>query len=558
MSLACFSFFIPSFRSRHLVSCGCSFFRRRKFCSLSEENQTQNEIAKKDHFVASSQRIQLHSVLERIQSDPQVHSKVKRVVQDFLHNIDTHQFFIKSLPKADPRDVFVNGELDLRNLDAFGFDYDYTLASYSDDLLSFLFKSVIEYMVKIQRYPRELLEAKYDHEFSIRGIHYDIAKGTFLKLDNLGFIQKETIFRGKTKLSKQERWDLYPSCAVFEKDLDDLRQLGDIFCRTEACLISAVVQLFDDKKICFDPEHIYEDINSALGFIHRSGILHSEIISNPPKYIQKKVKIRELLKVLKGAGKKVFLLTNSPFHFVNEGMNFLFQNNDPNHEEHWTKYFDIVISSANKPQFYTRNRPFRRMNPRTGRVYWETVNSLTPGGFYVDGSLTQLAKLTQWRNRVIYFGDHLFNDLQEPSRLEGWKTGVVIDELETEVEIQNSLKYRTKLGEIGEVEMLMQKIMFYSLEEQGSATLILKEHRNNLRKEMKEMFNKNFGSVFRTHKNPTWFAYYLQRYADVYTSNIDNFLRYPMHYIFSPERSFLPHEAKVLKSSELPIFPRAP
>jgi hypothetical protein len=45
---------------------------------------------------------------------------------------------------------------------------------------------------------------------------------------------------------------------------------------------------------------------------------------------------------------------------------------------------------------------------------------------------------------------------------------------------------------------------------------------------MKSMFNKYFGSAFKTHKTATLFAYLLQRYADVYTSHIGNFNNYPV------------------------------
>lgn len=40
------------------------------------------------------------------------------------------------------------------------------------------------------------------------------------------------------------------------------------------------------------------------------------------------------------------------------------------------------------------------------------------------------------------------------------------------------------------------------------------------------MFNKQFGSVFRTHHNPTYFSRRLFRFADIYTSNISNLLHY--------------------------------
>jgi hypothetical protein len=38
-----------------------------------------------------------------------------------------------------------------------------------------------------------------------------------------------------------------------------------------------------------------------------------------------------------------------------------------------------------------------------------------------------LIALTGWKgDRVLYFGDHIFHDLKEPSSVAGWKTGVII------------------------------------------------------------------------------------------------------------------------------------
>ena len=62
------------------------------------------------------------------------------------------------------------------------------------------------------------------------------------------------------------------------------------------------------------------------------------------------------------------------------------------------------------------------------------------------------------------------------------------------------------------------------------------------RLETKNVFNKQFGSVFRTFHNPTYFTRRLCRFADIYMSSIDNLLKYPLDYTFYPRRGALPHE----------------
>lgn len=56
------------------------------------------------------------------------------------------------------------------------------------------------------------------------------------------------------------------------------------------------------------------------------------------------------------------------------------------------------------------------------------------------------------------------------------------------------------------------------------------------------MFNPNFGSLFRTYHNPTYFFRRLARFADIYTSSLTNILNYPDDYTFYPHRVILPHE----------------
>ncbi len=48
------------------------------------------------------------------------------------------------------------------------------------------------------------------------------------------------------------------------------------------------------------------------------------------------------------------------------------------------------------------------------------------------------------------------------------------------------------------------------------------------RSKSRDLFNPYFGSIFRTHTVPTYFHRRLARFADVYTSNVCNFLDYPV------------------------------
>ena len=67
-----------------------------------------------------------------------------------------------------------------------------------------------------------------------------------------------------------------------------------------------------------------------------------------------------------------------------------------------------------------------------------------------------------------------------------------------------------------------------------------------LRNRTKEIFNPQFGSIFRTFENPTYFSRRLNRFADIYTSSVVNLLNYSVNHTFYTRRSSLPHELPVL------------
>ena len=63
------------------------------------------------------------------------------------------------------------------------------------------------------------------------------------------------------------------------------------------------------------------------------------------------------------------------------------------------------------------------------------------------------------------------------------------------------------------------------------------------------MFNRNFGSEFRTHNGPTLFMQSILRYSDIYTSSVENLLSLaPGHHLY-PYRRRLPHEPAIVPFS---------
>lgn len=62
-----------------------------------------------------------------------------------------------------------------------------------------------------------------------------------------------------------------------------------MFTSSQACLIADIVQHFIDAKLEFDASYVYEDVNQSIQHVHRSGLIHRQILSEPQKFLIKKV-----------------------------------------------------------------------------------------------------------------------------------------------------------------------------------------------------------------------------------------------------------------------------
>ena len=442
---------------------------------------------------------------------------------------------------VNPLGVFANHEVDMGEVSWVGFDYDFTIASYRDGLQQTIYESAREYLINERQYPEGLSTREFDPGFGVRGLHYDTKRGYLLKLDFLHTVLPGNAYYGRQPLELSEIEKAYGGTHVSFAEMEHLRPLVDLFCMAEMCLMSDCIQHFRDAKVDFDASYVYEDVRRAVSDLHLSGKLHNVISADPEKYIEPSPQLRGLLAGQRASGKRLFLLTNSPFPFVDEGMRFLCG-------DAWRELFDVVICQADKPSFFYSNRPFRSIAEDTGKLRWQQVTSLEPGRVYLEGSLRQIqqmrafsqisGQLVTGRN-IFYVGDHVLADLTGPTKNYGWRTCAIIAELEKEVAIMSSSSYVALLGELLDAERQLRAHEDFSRSE--AAQDMLRE-RALLRRRLKSMFNPHFGSVFRTPTGPTFFGLAVQRYSDLYTSRLENLLAVPPDRVFYPFRSSLPHE----------------
>lgn len=112
--------------------------------------------------------------------------------------------------------------------------------------------------------------------------------------------------------------------------------------------------------------YVYQDVKAAVGHMHESGVLHDRIAASPAAYIDDSPRLVELLRGIRAAGRKTFLLTNSGYKFVARGMAHLTRGALEPGE--WLSLFDFVCVAADKPSWYKEDRPFRSLNPATGKA----------------------------------------------------------------------------------------------------------------------------------------------------------------------------------------------
>ncbi|KAG0553613.1 hypothetical protein M758_12G025500 [Ceratodon purpureus] len=461
---------------------------------------------------------------------------------------------IAGLPKMNPCGVYANHNVRLAKIHVYGFDYDYTLAHYTPALQHIIYELARNHLVEEHRYPDSCMNFQYDPAFPIRGLYYDKKMGYLLKLDFFHSVQPGGCFFGRRRLDDDELEVCYPGKHVSSEHMRYLSPLMDLFCLSEVCLLADVIQHFVDQKLDFDCTYVYEDVQKSIEYIHRSGNLHREILSDPAKYLQKNPKVVEMLQTLKERGKNLFILTNSPFPFVDGGMRFLFQ--ETGKADSWRDLFDVVIALSDKPNFYSSQRPFRAYHHKKDVLRFTKVDSFEPHGVYYHGCLSDFAECTKWKgSEVIYFGDHLFSDLKGPAKA-GWRTAAVIRELEREISTQNQIQYRVEQANFNMLKEVLGKFhgrVAPITREENNILAELREMRSKSRLAMKAMFNVNFGSTFLTDTaKESAFAYNVQRYADIYTSRLENFLFISSDaWLYTPfDVKILPHHVKMLPADE--------
>lgn len=490
--------------------------------------------------------------------------------------------------------IFCNRSLNMKNIVAVGFDMDYTLAQYKPETFeSLAYQGTIKKLVYDLGYPRELLNWTFNWKYMVRGLVLDKKRGNILKMDRHKYVK--VAYHGFKELSKEDKVGTYGNTLVRDSfDEPDYALIDTLFSLAEAYLFAQLVDFKDGNpgKIQegVDYARMYKDVRAAVDLCHRDGTLKQMVAKDPKRYINEDTSIVPMLEMLRESGRATFLVTNSLWDYTNIVMNFLCGSSmvDGSNNFGWLQYFDVVITGSAKPGFFhEENRAnLFQVVPETGMLLNTDNGSPMPqvGNIsarlimddkkhacqvFQGGSVGHLHKLlsVESSSQVLYVGDHIYGDILRSKKVLGWRTMLVVPELEKEVELLwesrdtrkelqflrserdrtedeiHHLKWTLKFKNPGAdaKQKLSSELNKFELERER----VRLSHQEAQRK-LHQRFHEPWGQLMKTGYQNSRFAHQVERFACLYTSKVSNLALYSPDKYYRPSEDFMQHEFGIL------------
>ncbi|XP_013192936.1 cytosolic purine 5'-nucleotidase isoform X2 [Amyelois transitella] len=456
--------------------------------------------------------------------------------------------------------IFVNRSLHLENVKFYGFDMDYTLAEYKSPQYETLGFNLTKERLVSKGYPREILEFEYDPSFPVRGLWFDTLYGNLLKVDAYGNIL--VCVHGFEFLKHSQVYELYPNKFL---TLDESRVyvLNTLFNLPETYLIACLIDFFTNSPqytrektgvrcgdLAMSFRSIFQDVRSAVDYVHIHGDLKKKTIENLDLYLKKDERLPMFLSRITESGAKLFILTNSDYNFTDKIMNYLFdfphgaKPEDPH--RNWKTYFDWIVVDAKKPLFFGEGTTLRQVDTRTGALKMgHHVGPLHEKHVYSGGSCDVFTELIGAKGKdVLYIGDHIFGDILKSKKIGGWRTFLIVPELVQELHV-----WTDKCSLFAQLQTLDVQLgdMYKDLDSSTKE----KPDISKLRMAIRDVTHKMdlaygmLGSLFRSGSRQTFFSSQVVRYADLYAASFLNLMYYPFCYMFRAPAMLMPHESTV-------------
>ena len=453
------------------------------------------------------------------------------------------------------RGVFVNRTLNMRSVEAVGYDMDYTLIHYNVDMWEGAAFDEARDLLAAQGYP--VADLQFDPEQFTIGLVFDLKLGNVVKATRFGYVVRAQ--HGNELLSFEEQRDVYREDIV-ELSSSRFEFMNTLFELSRASLFTQLVALFDAKLLdgVRDYFQLYDVINEALGEAHMAGLLKAKIVADPDRFVDLDKDIAATLLDQRRARKKLALITNSDWAYTSKMMNYAVDPYCPEGTT-WRDLFDVVIVSANKPRFFSGHDPIYRVVDEDESLLLPHTGPLEAGHVYFGGNAHLVEEsLDVSGGQPLYVGDHLFGDVHVTKDVLRWRTALIARELEAEVADAITFDEQQHLLEA----LMAEKIekdrrqaqlrlarakgrgaeVAAELAEVTARAVELDEQIAPLARAASGLGNAIWGPLMRAGNDKSLFARQVERYADAYTSRVSN-LRYETPYAYlRAARGSLPHD----------------
>lgn len=490
---------------------------------------------------------------------------------------------LESAPPSDPtRRIYANRNLNMSEINAIGFDMDYTLAQYFQHAMDELsIRKTIEKLIENCNYPAEIRNAKLDHDFIIRGLVVDKQNGYIFKPDEHRLVGK--CYYGYQQITEEEKFNVYGGRPI-SIGSDRYISVDTLFSLPESTLMAGIIEHYKalGQALPKTATELCNDIRRSIDLAHQDNSLKAEILADLPKYIIKDPDLAPTLHKLKSIGKKLFLLTNSELYYTEAVMSYMLNGELPFFES-WRDYFDIIIVHGSKPAFFSERRPFVALDDQ-GKRLDEVVQTFQPRKIYAYGNIIDFERMMNLNgDDILYVGDHVYSDIVKSKRSAWWRTALVIQEMKAGITL--TIEQSNEYQQVYQLESMARRLdddinyhrtLLRSLERvqkllvalTSPETHVIDSTRDRTMKEIQKKeellaqtlsesqaledaietrFNKYWGWVFREKQELSLFGDQVQSYADIYTSQVSNFLFYSPNQFFRAPRDFMPHEREHLK-----------
>jgi len=235
----------------------------------------------------------------------------------------------------------------------------------------------------------------------------------------------------------------------------------------------------------------------------------------------------------------------------------------------WRELFDVVIVEARKPAFFSgRQAAFRLVDEERGLLEPHR-GALAPGQVYVGGDASLVeAGLGLSGAQILYVGDHLFGDVHVSKQMLRWRTALILREIEPEItalersgaaesELRRLMALKVNLEtRLAHLRLARQRLeagygpaasgdrdtLQAAIQAAAQESLTLDAAIGPLARASGEAGNPTWGPLMRAGDDKSLFARQVERYADVYTSRVSNFLAATPFAYLRAARTSLPHD----------------